>query len=152
MTKKKKLFCVLIIPYLLFGMWFGALNWNVAVSPDTYDEGLRVFLYPIQTCSEKGLFCSEKKCLSDANGKLDDDKSTALPVSLMKKLGLAPNVARALYITEMAFLWPAKIVVNLVLIFGVVFTVFVSAVCYFIFLIAFNGFLGIVFHLISLLL
>lgn len=126
---KKWWFFPAVGAYLLFGVWFGSLNYRVFKNGDNYLYLTRLVLYPVSTILNEGLMCSDNtknkaSCafVNRRDGKIKDGINL-LGIMDQKQL----KYQKGTYNTITALFWPIKIVFNFTILvlslFAIVFTV-----------------------------
>lgn len=112
-SRKRWFFPVLLVAYLLFGVWFGSLNYRVFQNQDDYSYMTRLALYTGATIYNEGWMCDDKK---DINSCIlfGDRKKIKNGINFLAAMNAFKlNYQKSAYITAIALLWPAKIIFNL---------------------------------------
>lgn len=130
---RKWWFYPVLATYLLFGIWFGSLNYRVDKDPENYIYKTRFVLFPVVTVLQEGWLCpnsslDKESCVvkSDRFGMENDPNSPDMSKSFLMSIirSLSPHRSQAIYTTMMAFGWPFKIALN---IFSIIMILVLSA-------------------------
>ena len=126
--------------YLLFGVWFGSLNYKVNTNPNNYNDLVQLVFFPLTTLINADWFCIE-----DSNQRICRVPAPSQKINLSLLLSNPEHSAdnRIPYISMLACFWPLKIVANLLLMLFI--SMFV-VLCLFVWVI--TVFVFIIFHLI----
>ena len=92
------------VAYLLFGVWFGSLNFKVVSNPDSYPYLVRFLFYPVATVFREGWIST--KCLSPAKTPLEEYIGIAF-------LALYKEYEEAVVIVILALGWFIKVIFNI---------------------------------------
>jgi hypothetical protein len=122
---KNKWFYPGLIAYLIFGIWFGSLNYNVGKSPNNYDYWTRFAFYPVSTTLQHGWLCKEQipkseesECVVGPSSLLVSSISERL-LFPWQRLGVEP-IYRASRIGALALFWPIKIVWSIISVIAII--------------------------------
>lgn len=129
-----------VIGYLAFGVWVGALSYDIHKKPEVYGYAARIAVYPATTFLSQGVLCPshEARKNGDKSGGCLIHPSDMSPgefflfASILndsnnKRSVLPQEVSpRAVYISFLAFFWPLKAAVNIF--FGLAIGVFLAVI------------------------
>lgn len=129
---KKWWFYPVLSAYLIFGIWFGSLNYKIGQFPNDYNYWTRFTLYPFSTVLADGWFCSSEfskaqppklQCIV---GSSSYESRTITPWEKDLKGNIYYKTSRIIALT---FFWPVKIIVNVILIVIIYSITIVVTVC-----------------------
>ena len=115
---KKWLFYPLAVLYLMFGIWYGSLNYKIFENPENYSYAARLWAYPASTTFREGRMCLKKdnSCLFDLDRhrQYKLNKYFVMPAMLlgMSSVSGSASYVRTTYITMISLFWPIKIVMQ----------------------------------------
>lgn len=149
---KKKWFYPFAVAYVVFGIWFGSLNYKVFENQQDYGYITRLVLYPMTTAWRDGWICASKNPFPGGcyMGPSKVKEMVVLsPVGLLREVNF-PN-PKATYVTLMSMTWPIKVAANII---SIILLYFAPTIVMLLFIIAFITMLsvGLIVLLVGLLL
>lgn len=116
-------FYPLLVLYVIFGIWFGSVNYRVHQNPNDYGYWTKFSFYPISTVLREGWICVKDHpgdCL------IRNDRNWGYFTSPNVVGKETEDLKKAQYVTMIAVGWPVKVLINaafIVIIYIVTFVV-----------------------------